>query len=165
MNTLADYLMEHGILKNADAEAMATEIEARFARERDEVQEKLTALEGELEEATAKCAEMRSCIDMLDRLVSDKIGMTNTQRRVVTLARDTTDCGNTTDCGKPVSKPCHECREVTLPIITVTGPNVPRGTGKPKQFCSIQCFWKWIQRVEQVRDEWKHSSDGVYSWD
>lgn len=60
--------------------------------------------------------------------------------------------------------PCHECREVTLPMLTVTGPNVPRGTGKPRQFCSIHCFWKWVRRVESARDE-AGRLDRIHSWD
>lgn len=100
MSELSDFLMEHGILKSADAETMATEIEARFDRKR----------------------------------------------------------------SKPGSEPCLECREVTLPMISVIGPSVPRGTSKARHFCSIRCFWQWIKRVEAARDEGSYMVQ-TYSWD
>lgn len=53
MSQLSDYLMGHGVLKNADAEVMAGEIEEEFAKARDA--------------ALAKVAEMRWVLERLHR--------------------------------------------------------------------------------------------------
>lgn len=148
MSTLAEYLMEHGILKNADAEAMATEIEARFARERDQA----------IHEAKRRDQKW---MDGINEVLGEKLDFDDP---CAANAASTALSKWAAKQGAATPGPCHECREVTLPMISVTGPNVPRGTGKPRRFCSIHCFWKWIERLRQARTE-SGPEPRAYSWD
>jgi hypothetical protein len=46
---------------------------------------------------------------------------------------------------------CHWCDDIAVPQITFTGPNFPRPQGT-KHFCSIACFYGWIDKVLKSRD-------------
>lgn len=53
----------------------------------------------------------------------------------------------------PRMQKCHVCGDRAMPMLTVTGPNYPEPGKGTKHFCSVHCFWTWINRVIKSRDE------------
>jgi len=49
---------------------------------------------------------------------------------------------------------CHECGNTdALAMITVRGPNAYDPAAVVRDFCCVQCFWMWIDRVIADRNK------------
>lgn len=48
---------------------------------------------------------------------------------------------------------CYECDEEALSTIVIRGPEAYEPASPERKFCSVGCFWKWIDRVIADRDK------------
>jgi len=62
---------------------------------------------------------------------------------------------NSVKSGKPTSVPknCHQCgAEMSWPAISIHQPPIGP-VNKPRDFCSLNCFWLWVAKMQDQRAE------------
>ena len=52
-----------------------------------------------------------------------------------------------------VQQRCEWCGQPALPMMTVCGPMPFRGGAARRAFCSLRCFWAWVEREREEREE------------